>query len=184
MISISRIAFVALFLVGASSLFPSGLWARHRESPSELDAKIDRQKNPVKKAKLEVRLGNVELQEAITAYDHRQNGQGAKLLRAFSSTMETSWSVLESTGRNAARKPQGFMELEIGLREDIRKLTDLRARVEYFSLGPINDSLNRLSRLHNQVLLALFPGATRPGRNGAAKAKMRASGLAAKAARP
>lgn len=184
MTSVSRSAITIVFLTGASLLVSPALWARHQEDPSELEAKIEREKNPVKKAKLEVHLGAVELQQAVGAYDHHQTGQGAKLLLQFSGTMESSWNVLEDSGRNATAKPQGFMELEIALREDARKLRDLRERIEYFSRGPVDDTLNKLGQLHAKVLLALFPGAKPPGVNNPEKAKMQATGLASKTERP
>ncbi len=184
MTSVSRSAMGIVFLIGASAFLPPALWARHKEDPVELEAKIGREKNPVKKAKLEVRLGALELQQAIGAYDDHQTHQGAKLLQQFSGTMEGSWGVLEGSGRNAVAKPQGFMELEIALREDARKLTDLRQRVEYFSRGPVDGTLKKLSQLHAKVLLALFPGAKPPAATNPEKTNMQAGVPAGKTERP
>ncbi|MGH9470061.1 MAG: hypothetical protein ACRD1N_06950, partial [Terriglobia bacterium] len=126
----------------------------------------------------------VELQEAVQDYDQHQPDRGVKALAAFSHSMQDSWNVLESSGRNAATKPQGFMELEIALREDDRTLNDLRERISYYSRGPVDDALHRLSQLHSQVLLALFPGAAQPGLTKASNSKIQSAHGPRKVAQP
>ena len=157
-----RAVSVCLCLALGYSFFPGRLRARGQDSEAELLARIEREKKPVNKAKLEVRLGRVHLQEAISAYEKQQVPQGQKLLASFLDDMESAWSTLRTSGRNAAKKPEGFRELEIGLNEDARRLDDLRRQVFYLNRGPIEQVLSKVNALHAEVLLALFPGAAPP----------------------
>jgi hypothetical protein len=71
--------------------------------------------------------------------------------------LEDAWKTLQDSGRKASRQPEGFRELEIALREDVRALEDLGRGVEYFNRGPIDDAAKKLDQTHNQVFQLLFP---------------------------
>ncbi len=159
-----RSILACLTLVSVWSLCPRPLSARGKEDEAKLVASIERENKPVKKAKMEVRLGRFQLQQAISAYEKQQIPQGQKLLSSSVDDMEKAWSILNASGRNAAKKPQGFRTLEIGLNEDTRRLGDLRRQVFYLNRPPLDDALSKLNRLHEKVLLALFPGAAPPAK--------------------
>ncbi|MGH9436735.1 MAG: hypothetical protein ACRD22_02265 [Terriglobia bacterium] len=163
-----RIAVACLSLLFMYSFSARCLSARGKDSEAKLVAKIAREKKPVNKAKLEVRLGTVHLQQAIGAYEKRHIPQGQKLLASFLGDMENAWSILQASGRNAAKKPQGFQELEIALNEDARRLDDLRREVFYLYRAPIDQALSQVNQLHGKVLLTLFPGAAPPAAGHAA----------------
>ena len=155
-----------LTIVGLAAVFaavPSRSAARGHDDPAKLRDQIEHQTNPVKKAKLEIRLARVELRQVVDAYSHNQSMQGQRLLAAYLQDMNDSWNVLRKSGRNAASNPSGFMQLEIALRENARVLRDLHDRVAYFDQAPIAKTLGVLNLLHSRVLLALFPGAAPPG---------------------
>jgi hypothetical protein len=158
-----RLCLAILVLAAAFDLPSTFAWGRRREDVAKLREQIQRQKNPVKKAKLEIRLARFELQQVVAAYDHNQAMQGRQLLGNYLQEMNESWSMLKNSGRNAAKSPSGFMQLEIALRENARVLTDLRDRVAYLDEAPIERTLGVLNQLHSRVLLALFPGAVSPG---------------------
>ncbi len=147
---------------GAVTLGSSHLWARHHESAAEFAAKIHRERNPIKKARLEIRLARLDLQQASDAYGRNHARQGQALLADYLKEVNSSWRLLQSTGRNAAKKPEGFMQLEIALRENARTLRDLQDRVYYRYQGSISTLEKEVNQLHSKVLLALFPGASPP----------------------
>lgn len=143
-------------------LSPALIWGRHHDTARDLTPRIQREHNPVKKAKLEVRMGRVLLDEAMEAYDHNQIPKGKELLASYTTEMQGAWKLLQSTGRNAAKKPDGFMQLEIALRENRRELKQLRRRVYYLYRGPIDQTLKTVNQVHSHVLVELFPGAVPP----------------------
>ncbi|HEV2499071.1 MAG TPA: hypothetical protein VGY31_05775 [Terriglobia bacterium] len=160
------IQFTWLFAVFALAFFPVASEARRQDTTADLQARIQREKNPVKKAKLQIRLGRLEVGQAADAYNHQQIPQGQKLLSESTTVMGNAWDLLKSTGRNPAKKPDGFMQLEICLREETRALNQLRRRIFYLNRNPVDSALKTLNQMHSQVLVGLFPGAA-PSPSGA-----------------
>ncbi len=138
---------------------PRGFPAKNED---ELVARIQRERNPVKKAKYEMRLGRLKLLQAIDAYDKDNFEQCQTLLAAYLERMKSSWESLQSSGRQAVPHPQGFKELDIALREDQRLLEDLKHRVPYYERGVFEKAAREIEQIRNEVLRALFP-AERPG---------------------
>jgi hypothetical protein len=148
----------ALFLVVFSCVpGPAPLAARHPDTEEDLQARIEREQNPVKKAKFEVRLGRVKLTQAIAAYDKGDLDRSNALAAAYLVEMKGAWQRLRGTGRNAEKKPEGFRELDIALREDARVLDDLAHRIPYNDRGPVAEVAHAVDQLHGEVLAALFP---------------------------
>ncbi|MGH9452447.1 MAG: hypothetical protein ACRD2O_00575 [Terriglobia bacterium] len=152
-----RISFPIVAILMAGAMFSVPLQARHAPSEAKLLDRISRERNPVKKAKLEVQLANVKLTQAISAYNGQKLSQGSNLLKAYLDDMNEAWHTLQASGRDATKKPQGFMDLEISLREGLRNLIDMRGRVYYADRGPIDRTRTEIGSLHAQVLSALFP---------------------------
>jgi hypothetical protein len=151
---------VAAFWVTAIAVAvaAANLWARHEESEQEIEARIERESNPVKKAKLEIELGSLKLEKAGQAYARDDTEAGAKLLDACKVWMQQAWALLEASGRDAVHKPQGFKDLDIALREGARKLDDLQRGVPSAERGAIQHAAKELDAVHQRVLSALFPG--------------------------
>jgi len=146
---------VPVCLAGVSSALPS-------ETEEHLLARVQKETDPVKKSKGETRLARIKLQQAIQAYGHGNVEQGAQLVSVYLGRIKDSWQTLRSSGRNAARNPQGFKELDIELREDARLLDDLKRRVSYFDRGPLEQTGKDLEQVRVEVLQALFPVARAP----------------------
>ena len=146
---------VPVFLAGVSSALPS-------ETEEHLLARVQKETDPVKKSKGETRLARIKLQQAIQAYEHGNVEQGAQLVSVYLGRIKDSWQTLRSSGRNAARNPQGFKELDIELREDVRLLDDLKRRISYFDRAPIEQTGKELEQVRVEVLQALFPAARAP----------------------
>ena len=123
----------------------------------KLQARIERERNPVKRAKLKVRLGRVKLLQAIDAYDKTDHGPYQKLLDEYLEVMRSAWKDLQESGRQAWRKPDGFKQLDIGLREDTRFLDDFMHRVPYEERGSVEKVYHEAEKIRSAVLEALFP---------------------------
>lgn len=144
-----------LALAGAGA--PSSFAARRPDSEEDLVARMEREHDPVKRAKLEIRLGRVKLEQAIDAYNRDDVEHGDTLVGTFLKHMQGAWDTLRATERNPVKKPDGFRQLDIALREDARLLEDVRHRVPYDQRGPVSEVAQAVDRLHNQVIRALFP---------------------------
>jgi len=147
------------------SLRGSARPAPRGEREEELLARLQRERNPVKKAKYEIRLGRLKLLQAQDAYGQGNVDQGAQRLAAYLERVKNSWETLRSSGRKAVRQPQGFKELDIALREDLRTLDDLAHRVAFMDRDPIVKTSQEVEKVRGEVLKALFP-AERPTGSG------------------
>lgn len=131
--------------------------APRRDSEESLLRRIEQQGNPVKRAKLEIRLGRLYLEGAIEAFERGELSAVYSRLDQYLETMQGAWTTLQNSGREAWRKPQGFKDLDIALREDDRALQDLLRRVPYDYRGPIEEVVQEAEALRAEVLKALFP---------------------------
>lgn len=147
------LTFVGIVLAGTPA-------AMGRDTEQQLLERVQSEPNPVKKAKEEIRLANYKLSHIKDAYSQGNVEEGAKLLSTFVDIMKTTWKILQDSGRTAAKQPQGFRELEISLREDVRTLQDLARVVSYFDRAPLENAVQELEHMHDEVLKALFPGGT------------------------
>lgn len=133
--------------------------ARRQANAEEINARISKEGNPVKKAKLIMQLGYLKLSESSDAYDKGNYEKGAKLLDEYTDCMQQAWTILDHANRDAVKHPAGFKELEINLREGRRLIQDLAAKVSYEVRDPVLKAGSEVADLSNKVILALFPGA-------------------------
>ncbi len=150
---IAVIATVALAILAA----PSHLGAKHEETEQELLARIEHETNVTKKARLQAELATLKLEQAAAAFDHDQYDSGRSLLQQYTGLIHKAWNVLEQSGRDATRKPQGFKFLDISLRENARALADLAERTPYADRGAIEETVKTADAVHSKVMAALFP---------------------------
>jgi hypothetical protein len=150
-------SFAVVLVIVPGALLGSAMPASTRDSEEQLLARIQSERNPIRKAKDQIRLGRMKLDQAIVAYGQGNAESGERLLAAFLGQMNDAWQTLHNSGRNAARQPQGFKELDIALREDARLLEDLGRRVSYFERVPIVKVEKEVEEVRSEVLRALFP---------------------------
>lgn len=130
---------------------------RGAEKEAELEARLKRESDPVRKAKIQIRLSRFKLYQAAAAFDKGNTEEADKLLTAYLERVKGAWSTLKSSGRQAHKKPAGFKELDIALREDARYLDDVKHRVSYMVRAPVEKAAQEVEDLRNEVLKALFP---------------------------
>jgi hypothetical protein len=160
-------AFSLVFIVVTLGPRPA-LEARHAESEADMQAHFEHEQNPVKKSIYATRLAQLKLQQATDAYAKSELDQGQKLLDDYLKWVKSSWDLLRGSGRPAERKPQGFKELDIALREDARQFGDLEHRVPFTDREPVTKAAQEAEKIRGEVLAVLFPtGESAAGKAGA-----------------
>lgn len=158
-------------VVAASLLAVPGRVSLHafpgpnKDKEEKLIAKIERENNPGKKARLQLRLAKLKLKEAGQAYDSRDFGEGKSLLRQYLGYVRDSWATLQGADNGVRKHLPAFKDLEISLREDDRFLQDLRHHVPYPESENVKKIAEESRAVHNQVLEAIFPGDGTPKGN-------------------
>ena len=135
----------------------SGPAALGRDTEEQLQQRLQTEQNPVRKAKLEIKLARLKLADAKNAYSQGHIEEGAKLVGALVDEMQASWKLLGDSGRKASKHSEGFRELDIALRENTRALQDLGRTVSYFDRAPLTNAAQQLDQMRDEVLHALFP---------------------------
>ena len=142
-------------VIGILMLPGPAAWGR--ETEEQLLQRIQEEHDPLKKAKDEIKLAQLRLTQVQNAYSHGHIETGAKLLGALVDAMKSSWKFLQDSGRKASKHPEGFRELDISLRENVRALQDLGRTVSYFDRAPLTNAAQQLDQMRDEVLHALFP---------------------------
>ena len=148
---------VVLCLACCLALSAATLLARRADKEDDLLARLEHETDPVKHAKLEIRLAHVKLMQAMESFGHGNITGSKELLGVFLNRLHSAWSTLQKSGRPAHKRPQGFKELDIELREDARYLEDLKHRFPYAEREPVEKVAHEVDDLRNEVLKALFP---------------------------
>lgn len=147
----------ALVLAGLLASWAFAASPARRDNEQDLISRIARERNPVKKARYEIRLARVKLFQAMEALDEDDVKGSQELLQDYLDEMNRAWDTLLSSGRPAHKKPQGFKQLDIALREDMRYLEDMKHRYSYLDRGPAEKIEKEVEQLRGRVLKALFP---------------------------
>ncbi len=109
-----------------SMLVACGATVRAQDPPlSKLEAQYQSETNPVRKAKLLAKLGPLAVDEAARRIGADQDEAAIAALERFRDDVHSTADALTAMQVNAARHPAGFKELQIGLRESLRRLGDL-----------------------------------------------------------
>lgn len=142
-------------------------WAtsgRKKTQEQKLAAKIEREKNPGKKARLQVRLARLKLKEANKAYLDRHFTEGESLLQQYLQQVRHSWNTLQGAKDVVRKHMRALQDLEISLRENDRFLGNLRRAVPYPESEAIKAVAKESSEVHEKVLEVIFPTGFRPRR--------------------
>jgi hypothetical protein len=122
-----------------------------------LEAKFNRETNPVKKAKKLVELGRAELAAIRDAVEKGEVPVAAGLAERYRDQVAAAHTALVATGVNAEKNPDGFKQLQVSLRENIFKLRDLVPLLPLEQRAPLDSVERDLTSVNQQLLLELFP---------------------------
>ncbi len=133
--------------------------ARAQDHPalSKLEAQYQGETNPVRKAKLLAKLGPMEVDEAARQINEDRDEMALSAIERFRDEARSTADALAATQVNAARHPAGFKELQIGLRESLRRLGDLLLLVPSEEQPRFEVLRSDLSTTQNSLIEALFP---------------------------
>jgi len=140
------------------ALAGGSLQAFREDREEDLLPRIEHERDPVKKAKFEIRLARLKLRQGAAACEKDDHDGCSKSLSGYLELMKSSWKDLKSSGRNAVKQPSGFKELDIALREDAHTLDDLKRRMPIEDVGGIDSVIGEAEKIHDEDFTALFPG--------------------------
>src|SRR3984885_3484311 len=120
-------------------------------------AKFTRETNPVRKAKILIQLGDAEFHD-IQKDASADDAPGAlAILRQYRDEAQASQKALEATGHDPEKHPNGFKELQISLRESLRRLDTVIGDLSGDEQKPFRDIRQELDQMNRQLIHQLFP---------------------------
>lgn len=119
--------------------------------------------DPVHQAKVLAKLGGYQVEYAKTQFDEGDDVASLHTLEMYRDEVRMTEKALKDTGVNAEKKPAGFKDLQISLRETIRRIDDLIFTVPVEKRPFFRDIRADLAGVQNELIDLLFP--RQPGKN-------------------
>lgn len=120
-------------------------------------ARFDKESDPVRKAKLMVHLGTDEfnqIEKQLAADDSTAALNG---LREYQTQANSCEKALDARGVDAERHPAGYKELQISVREAIRRLDNMMVNLTGDEQPPFREIRKNLDDLDRDLIKELFP---------------------------
>lgn len=134
-------------------LLGAGLWAEDLE---KLRGKLARENDPSKRAKISVKIGRELLKESQRLYRAETYDLGHEKLQEYLAVVSTAFEDLQSSGRQARRKPRGFKDLEIHLRKSRRTLEDVARSLPFDVREPVQKTVQKMKDMRAELLDAIM----------------------------
>ncbi len=128
---------------------------------AELRARFEREQDPVKKAKLMPALGAEEFQEIQKSVAAGNTAEALAGFRKYREEAQICAKELDSKAIDAENHPAGFKQLQLSLRQSLRRLEDVLVTLPGDDQKPFLELRHDLEQLDRHLILELFP--SQPG---------------------
>lgn len=122
-----------------------------------MEQKFREQTDPVHRAKALAKLGPEEIRAAQEEIQAGQVDHALARLQRYSDDARNVQHALEASGINAVKKPGGFQELQIAVRESVRKMRDIIFGLSLQHRSAFAGVRQDLDQVNNHLLQDLFP---------------------------
>jgi hypothetical protein len=134
-----------------------------QERPSTDQARYDQETDPVRKARALVKLGDEQIDEARKQLRNGDEVASLSTLERYRDEVRHVAELLKATGVDAEKRPAGFKDLQISLRETVRRIDDLILTLPVDKRPFFREVRTDLVNTQNELIDALFP--RQPERN-------------------
>lgn len=116
-----------------------------------------KQKDPMHQAKALAKLLPKGVELAGLEIQAGRVKQGVGMITRYGNEANRVYRALISTGRNPVKKPDGFMQLQIALRESVRGLRNVLGVVPFQEQETVEAVRGKMEQLNAELLQELFP---------------------------
>jgi hypothetical protein len=120
-------------------------------------AQFQHETDPVRKARDLSKLGNDQVEEAKKQLNSGEDVASLHTLEQYRDEVQETVAGLETGGVDAEKKPAGFKELQISLRETIRRVDDLILTLPVDKRPFFRDVRADLAKAQYELIDSLFP---------------------------
>lgn len=128
-----------------------------QQTVAELQANFDKENNSVKKAKLLVKLGEAQFEQARRAGKESDNNTVDATLEKYRDNVRAAFEALKKQHADAERHSNGYRQMEIHLKEGIREVEDSMLAAPAPYKPPLQIVRHDLIAMDEELILLLFP---------------------------
>ena len=128
-----------------------------QQSVAELQAKFDRETNSVRKAKLLVKLGDAEFEEARRAEKEGNNNSVDATLEKYRDNVRAALEALKKQHADAEKHSNGYRQIEMHVKQGIREVEDSMLAAPAPYKPPLQIVRQDLIAMEEEMIRLLFP---------------------------
>lgn len=155
--------FASLRIIGLCLVVVPAIFGHHKEDLAKDLAKFEHETDPVHKARLMVHLGRAEFDEVEQQVAGNNLDEALKQAQAYETQADSVAKALDATGVNAEKHASGFKELQISVREALRRLNYVIVGLGGDDRKPFQAIRDNLDLLNRHLINELFPRQPAPG---------------------
>jgi hypothetical protein len=164
-------------LPARGSFWPSGFWAGvflvalvagsllAQDRTAGLRARFEKETDPVRKARQVALLADSEFRDMHQKIDAGDLAAAAEIAGRVRDEAQSSKKLLDAKSRDAEAHPEGYKQLQISVRESIRRLDDIMVSLAKDEQAPLAEVRKDLDELDRQMIHQLFPKRPQPAAN-------------------
>ena len=128
----------------------------------DLRQRFAQESDPVRRAKKMPQLGEAEFREIQKDVASEQFADALALLRQYRGEVQSCLHGLDATGVNAEKHSSGFRQLQISLRESLRRLDTMIPLISPEAQSEFVETRKALNELNRRLIEELFPRPKQP----------------------
>lgn len=144
-----------VFLTGF--LFSIPLHAQAQSRLPEFKARFAQESDPVRRAQNMPKLGGLEFDDIMRNADAGKLPEALAVLTEYRDEIQSCEKALDAQKINAEKHPKGYKQLEISLRQSLRKLNNLLVSFTADEQAPFDEARRSLEELNRHLIHELFP---------------------------
>jgi hypothetical protein len=147
--------FLAVALAFAISFAP--IAAQDYRSTDQLRARFAHETDPARQAKLLQPLGDSEFKDAQAALAEDKIPEALEILKKYLGEAQSCDKALEAKSPEPDKHPGGFKQLQISVRESLRRLDAIIVGLSADDRTPFVEIRSQLDELDRHLIQQLFP---------------------------
>jgi hypothetical protein len=142
-------------IVLLAALWPGCALAQNRLP--EFRSHFSQETDPMRRAQMMPRLGQAEFDEITRDMDAGKLPEALSVLKEYRDEIESCEKGLDAEKINAEKHPKGYKQLEISLRQSLRRLDALLVSFNGDDQKPFLEVRGGLDELNRHLIRELFP---------------------------
>jgi hypothetical protein len=133
------------------------------EGTAALRSRFDAESDPVRKAKLMPKLGEAEFRDIRKDIDEDRLSDAVAVLKQYRDEAQLCANRLDAAKIDAEKHSSGFKELQISLRESLRRLNEITRGLSADDQALFLEVREDLDEINRHMIQELFPHEPVPG---------------------